>query len=221
MFFTNKNISLPPIHGVYKKQKTGFMGLTPPMLCLTLLVSILFTLKIEPMPFLSEFIAAYNWIKSGETVPYHPVRMFFTRHTGSMPELYSGKPAYKDFIIYATGYVERIEDGGNIPKKHLRGYNLKVSKNTNNFIAGRMADDPTMTFDVDIYPEEGKMSYQMKVNNTALGGAVALNVTTIDNVLLTGAKDGEVVVVGLEILPETNQPFAIADSSSVEKTVNA
>lgn len=120
---------------------------------------------------------------------HHPVMAYFTKHFGD-PDV-----GDRDVVHYAAGPVSFA----NAATPYLKG-NLKVSRNTDSEL---MAATPTVTYDVEIFPD-GTIRYLMKIDDQPVGGIPVpktLQATCVNGVLLTASKDREVVTVGVTRKP--------------------
>lgn len=142
----------------------------------------------------SDFINAYNLKK------IHPgqygLTIFFTKHYGGTLDDPQDFNSHRDKVIYASGPLNVVDGTYGINKKHLRAQNLIVSKNTDT--PGQMISDSTITYDVDIYPDDGTISYRLKTNGNPVGPAITVNVTCVNGVILTGTDGSDVVAVGVQ-----------------------
>ena len=157
----------------------------------------------------TEFTAAIAWSQKSTGKFKFPVTAYFTKHFGPAVGLDpdakfvpvgSPDPTAKDAVHYASGDVVAV----NKPTPHLMG-TLNVAKNTEK--DGEMVTDPSLTYDVEIFPD-GTLSYLMKINKKPVGGLPATKVkaTCVNNVLLTATTGSEVVVVGVARKPSMDKP---------------
>jgi hypothetical protein len=146
----------------------------------------------------TEFVNAIDWSKKTTSKELFPVIAYFTKHYGA-----GATPAstqMKDAVHYASGEVLAYDT----PKPHLKG-TLNAAKNTEE--AGVMKETPSLTYDVEIFPD-GTLSYLMKLKGKAVGGMPPTKVqaTCVNNVLLTATTGSEVIAVGVARKPSIGIP---------------
>jgi hypothetical protein len=137
----------------------------------------------------TEFVSAIDWQKRSTYTEHFPVIAYFTRHFGT------SSTEVQDTVHYASGEVV----ANLTPTPHLKG-TLKVAKNTQQ--DGVMSTDPTLTYDVEIYPD-GMLNYLMKLDGKALAGSAPTKVQAacVNNVLLVAIYRSEAVSVGVARKP--------------------
>ena len=147
----------------------------------------------------TEFVNAIDWSKKTTSNELFPVIAYFTKHFG-----YGGTTTsttqHRDAVHYASGEVLAY----NTPTPHLKG-TLKGATNTED--PGVMKAAPSLTYDVEIFPD-GTLSYLQKLNGKAIGGMPPTKVqaTCVNNVLLTANTGSEVVAVGVARKPSIGIP---------------